>query len=212
MIQVIQDIDLSINRGEKVAIVGPSGSGKSTILKLIAGLYTPSSGVLNVTTDKIAMIDQETFLFEDTAYQNIACGDNSMNQLTVEKAAADAELIECIQSMPHGFHTICFENGKNLSGGQKQRFSIARCLCRDSELLLLDEPTSSLDSTTGSAIMKKILELFAGKTLVLVTHDLTLLQKFDMIYVINQGSIVEKGTHEILLHSNGLYCDMFKRR
>ena len=212
MIQVIQDIDLSINRGEKVAIVGPSGSGKSTILKLIAGLYTPSSGVLNVTTDKIAMIDQETFLFEDTAYQNIACGDNSMNQLTVEKAAADAELIECIQSMPHGFHTICFENGKNLSGGQKQRFSIARCLCRDSELLLLDEPTSSLDSTTGSAIMEKILELFAGKTLVLVTHDLTLLQKFDMIYVINQGSIVEKGTHEILLHSNGLYCDMFKRR
>ena len=94
----------------------------------------------------------------------------------------------------------------------KQRFSIARCLCRDSELLLLDEPTSSLDSTTGSAIMKKIIELFAGKTLVLVTHDLSLLQKFDMIYVINQGSIVEKGTHEILLHSNGLYCDMFKRR
>lgn len=209
-VHVLCEVDLTLRRGEKIAIVGPSGSGKSSILKLIAGFYVPSGGTLRVNEENWAMMDQNTFLFSDTYFQNIACGDLSASEKMVEKAAAAAEIAEFIHSTPEGFQSFCREQGKELSGGQRQRFSIARCIYRNPELLLLDEPTASLDPATEQAVMENLLTVFRDKSLLFVTHNLKLLSGFDRIYVIAQGQVVETGTHEELLNRRGLYFRMFQ--
>ena len=128
----------------------------------------------------------------------------------VEKAAAAAEIAEFIHSTPEGFQSFCREQGKELSGGQRQRISIARCIYRDPELLLLDEPTASLDPATEQAVMENLLTVFRDKSLLFVTHNLKLLSGFDRIYVIAQGQVVETGTHEELLKHRGLYFRMLQ--
>ena len=214
---VLQDVNLTIYRGQKIAIVGPSGSGKSSILKLIAAFYTPNQGEIESNLTEYALIQQDTFLFADTFFHNIACGDiqalltNEEAMLKrVMNAANAAELDDFISLMPEAYQTHCAEHGKNLSGGQKQRFSIARCVCRNAELLLLDEPTASLDPTTERAVMKNLLSAFSHKTLLLVTHNLQLVESFDYIYVLENDCVAECGTHKELMNRQGLYCRLLQ--
>ena len=216
-VMALQDVNLSIYRGQKIAIVGPSGSGKSSILKLMAAFYTPNKGKIESNITEYSLIEQDTFLFADTFFHNIACGDiqalltNREAMLErVVNAADTAELDDFIESLPKAYQAYCAEHGKNLSGGQRQRFSIARCVCRDAELLLLDEPTASLDPATEQAVMRNLLSVFQNKTLLLVTHNLQLVESFDYIYVLKDGHVAESGTHKELMNRQGLYCRLLQ--
>jgi ABC-type multidrug transport system fused ATPase/permease subunit len=217
----LTDISLSVSKGEKIAIVGPNGSGKSTLLKLIAGFYTPICGGILQRSDKnnynIALVEQNTFLFSDTYYNNIACGNASkllIKDLHLDKIVKCAARVACIDehilATENRYQSMCISPGANLSGGQRQQMAIARCLCSEAEIILLDEPTSSLDHETKFFIMTQIEQAFKNKTVIFVTHDMTLVQNFDMIVVLDGGRIVEQGSHEELIKINGLYATLVK--
>lgn len=215
--RVLDGIDVTIPAGARVAFVGPSGSGKSTILRLLMRLAEPDAGAVLVDgidvrnrsleswRNQLGVVTQEPFLFDTTLRENILLGAQGATEDDMRAAAAAAEVEAFIDRLPRGFDTIVGERGSNLSGGQRQRVSIARALIRRPRVLLLDEATSALDPRTERQITETLQRIATDRTVIAITHRLTSVVDYDVIYVIDAGRVVESGTHDELLGREGLY-------
>lgn len=219
--EVLHDVSARLEPGTMTAVVGPSGSGKSTMLRLIARFYDPTSGKVlfggadekNMEPEKlmknISMVFQDVYLFQDTVANNIRYGKEDATQEEIENAARLANCYDFIMQMPDGFDTMIGEGGSTLSGGEKQRISIARAILKNAPVVLLDEATSSLDPENEAQIQQAISRLVQGRTVVVIAHRLKTVVGADTILVLDQGRIVEQGTHEQLLTKNGLYAKLW---
>lgn len=219
---VLQDLTFSISRGERVAIVGPSGGGKSTIFKLITGFYQQNSGEirlfgqpvedwnLEALRTNIAVVSQDTFLFPITIKENIALGRNDLSMNEIILAAQKANIHEFVMSLPEQYNTLVGERGATLSGGQKQRIAIARAILHDTELLLLDEATSALDTESEYVVQQALERAMDGRTTIVIAHRLSTIQNADRIFVLDQGKIVEAGTHAELIAQAGTYTKLYQ--
>lgn len=221
--QTLSDIDIRIKSGQFVAFVGSSGAGKSTILNLLMRFYDVSAGqlrfgeydvreVTQVSLRKqIGVVLQDTFLFNSTILENIRIANTEATDEEIIAAAKAAELHEFVMSLPEGYKTsVGSEAGGRLSGGQRQRIGIARAIVRNPNILILDEPTSSLDAETAEAVNATIESLAGDRTLITTTHYLPSVIKADQIFVLDQGKIVERGTHQELITQRGLYTQMWQ--
>lgn len=215
---LIENFHLELKQGQSVAFVGSSGCGKSTLSKLISGLYKPWSGEIlfdgksiseidrSVFTGSLAVVDQDIILFEDTIADNIRMWDNSIEDFEVIMAARDAQLHEDIMQRDGGYNYKLLEGGKDLSGGQRQRMEIARVLAQDPTIIIMDEATSALDAKTEYDVVKAIKE--RGITCIVVAHRLSTIRDCDEIIVMNNGKVVERGTHEELYAKGGYYTQL----
>lgn len=215
---LIENFNMTLKPGAKVAFVGRSGCGKSTLAKLISGLYTPWSGEIlfdgvpiqnigkNVLRSSLAVVDQDIILFNDTIRDNIRMWDKSIKDFEVILAARDAQIYDDIIKRPGGFDYVLDENGNDLSGGQKQRLEIARTLALDPTIVILDEATSALDAITEGNVVKAINE--RGISCIVVAHRLSTIRDCDEIIVMDKGQIVDRGTHEELMQRGGLYKEI----
>ncbi|MBF0354157.1 MAG: lipid A export permease/ATP-binding protein MsbA [Alphaproteobacteria bacterium] len=211
-------LSLDVPAGTTVALVGPSGAGKSTIQNLIARFYDVQSGTITVDgqnvqdvqlatlRDAMALVSQEVVLFDDTIRANIAYGREGASQEEIEAAAKGAAAHDFITLLPQGYDTTVGEHGVKLSGGQRQRLAIARAMLRNAPILLLDEATSALDTESERAVQSALDALMQGRTTLVIAHRLSTITHADLIYVIDQGRVAEKGTHADLLTQNGLYA------
>jgi len=214
---VLKDVCLNIRKGEVIAIVGESGAGKSTLINLIPRFYDPVQGSITIDEidlrkikrtsllDNIAMVTQQTFLFNRSLYENILYGRTNASKENVYAAAKAANIHGFIMSLPEGYDTFVGEMGGRLSGGQRQRIAIARAILKNSPILLLDEATSSLDYESEKLVQDALNNLIIGRTTIIVAHRLSTIQHCDRIIVMKQGSIIETGSHESLLHEDGEY-------
>ncbi|MEP3602791.1 MAG: ABC transporter transmembrane domain-containing protein [Stappiaceae bacterium] len=215
---VLHDIDLTIEPGETLAIVGPSGSGKSTIFSLLMRGYDPLSGTIKIDgvslqqTDplelrrQIAIVPQDTVIFADTAMENIRFGRPDATDEEVRKAAELALADDFIRTMSNGYHSVIGERGVTLSGGQRQRMAIARAILKDAPVLLLDEATSALDAESETLVQTALERLMENRTTLVIAHRLATVLKADRIIVLDKGRIVETGNHRSLVASDGLYA------
>ncbi len=218
----LSNIDLSIKPGQVLGIIGPPGCGKSTLIGLLPRLYDNQQGKImldgnDIRTLKIsdlrshiAYIPQEPFLFAGTIRDNITFGNRDISDERLEKAVKDAALYETIHSFAAGYETLVGEKGIILSGGQKQRIALARCLLKDTAILILDDPISQVDLATGTAIINTIRKTAGSKTIVIVTHRLSAVNYADWIISLDQGRIVESGTHRQLMDSDNYYAETFR--
>ena len=219
--QVLNDISIDINKGQTTAIVGSTGSGKSTLIKLILRLYDSTSGEikfdgknirdleLDSLRNKIGLVSQDIFLFEGTVFENIAYGNLDANDEEVWEAAKLSESDKFINLLPNKENTIVGERGQKLSGGQRQRISIARAILKNPEILILDEATSAVDNETEAAIQRSINTLKEGRTVIAIAHRLSTIRNAEIIYVLEEGKVVESGNHESLLETNGVYSKLW---
>ena len=222
--EILKGVSLTVGAGKSVAIVGPSGSGKSTIGRLLFRFYDVSKGAIridgqdirDVTQDSlhraIGVVPQDTVLFNDTIYYNIAYGRDGATREEVEAAAKAARIHDFIISLPQGYDTQVGERGLKLSGGEKQRVGIARTLLKDPPILLLDEATSALDSETERDIQASLKRLGQGRSVISIAHRLSTIADADQIIVLEKGLVVERGTHEELLERGGRYASMWARQ
>ncbi|ASD90265.1 ABC transporter ATP-binding protein [Salmonella enterica subsp. enterica serovar Panama] len=225
---VIQNINLHIQKGEKLAIVGESGSGKSTLLSLLLRFYDPTTGTIYFDGNDIKMmkqaglrshfsiVTQNNILFNRSIYENIIFGCQGPNFDNVINAAIQAKAIDFINDssdgIKNGFDTLVGDRGVKLSGGQRQRLGICRAILRNTQVLILDEATSSLDSITESDIQASLDNIMTGKTVIAVAHRLSTIINMDRIIVLNKGRIVEEGNHETLVSKKGLYYKLWKQQ
>jgi ATP-binding cassette, subfamily B, bacterial len=216
--EVLKDVNMHVEAGQMVALVGPTGSGKTTIVNLIARFYDPVSGSVKIDgTDvrhytqkslrsQISFVLQDTVLFSGTIWDNIAYGRPDASVMEIVKAAETANAMEFIEKLPAGFDTTVGERGVTLSGGQRQRIAIARAIVRNTPILILDEPTSGLDAASEQLVFDALDRLMEGKTSIVIAHRLSTIRRASCIYVIDSGGIVETGTHdELIQHEDGLY-------
>lgn len=219
----LQNISFSVSAGKTVALVGRSGSGKTTIASLLTRFYDVTEGkilidginiqdfTLYCLRNQIGLVSQNVHLFNDTIANNIAYGKiGEFSQLQIEEAAKRANAYDFIQQFDRGFNTLVGENGILLSGGQRQRIAIARALLRDNPILILDEATSALDTESERAIQKALDELQKGRTSIVIAHRLSTIENADEILVLNEGRVVERGTHVELLKNNEIYTKLYK--
>ena len=218
---VLNNISIDIKKGETSAIVGSTGSGKSTLIKLILRLYDPTSGEIRFDEtnikdikieslrNKIGLVSQDIFLFEGTVFENIAYGNLDATNEEVWEAARLAECDKFINLLPNKENTIVGERGQKLSGGQRQRISIARAILKNPEILILDEATSAVDNETEAAIQRSINTLKKGRTVIAIAHRLSTIRNAEIIYVLEDGMIVEAGNHESLLDIEGVYSKLW---
>ena len=217
---VLNHISFSMKKGEMTALVGPSGSGKSTIASLLARFWDIKEGTIKLNgkdiknislgslMDQISMVFQRVYLFKDTIYNNIAMGRPDATREEVVEAAKKARCYDLIRSLPEGFDTVIGEGGASLSGGEKQRISIARCILKDSPIVILDEATASVDADNERAIQEAISELCKNKTLLVIAHRLKTIKDADQILVVSDGKIIERGNHDKLMKEDGIYARM----
>ncbi len=218
---VLNDVSIDINKGQTTAIVGSTGSGKSTLIKLILRLYDSTSGEikfdgknirdleLDSLRNKIGLVSQDIFLFEGTVFENIAYGNLDAKDEEVWEAAKLSESDKFINLLPNKENTIVGERGQKLSGGQRQRISIARAILKNPEILILDEATSAVDNETEAAIQRSINTLKEGRTVIAIAHRLSTIRNAEIIYVLEEGKVVESGNHESLLEINGVYSKLW---
>ncbi len=218
---VLRDINLEVKAGETIALVGSSGSGKSTLVSLVPRFYDASTGSVSINginlkdfsfdglRSRMALVTQDTFLFNDTIANNIAYGQDQVDLEQVREAARKANALEFIEEMDDGFHTLVGERGGRLSGGQKQRLAIARAIYRDAPILILDEATNALDNESERQVQAAINEMMKGRTSFVIAHRLGTIQHADRILVMQNGQIVENGTHEQLLEASGVYRHLY---
>ena len=221
---VLKDVSFKAGKGTMTALVGPSGGGKSTIASLLARFWDIQSGEillrgtdirkipLATLMDNISMVFQRVYLFQDTVYNNIALGRPDATREEIIEAAKKARCYDFIMELPDGFDTVIGEGGASLSGGQAQRLSIARCILKDSPIVILDEATASVDADNESYIQQAISELCKGKTLLVIAHRLNTIAHADNIMVIKDGQIAESGNHDSLMKTKGIYHSMVTKR
>jgi ABC-type multidrug transport system fused ATPase/permease subunit len=220
-IPVLKDINISIHSGQRIGICGPTGSGKSTIAGLIPRLYDISSGHITIDGHDIAdftleglrreigFVLQDTMLFYGTIRDNIAYGRPDANEKEIMEAAKLANADEFITKLPKGYHTIIGERGITLSGGERQRIGIARAVVRNSPILILDEPTTSLDMESENIVLEAIERLMTGRTVITISHKLNTILNSDKIFVIKDGMVAEEGTHQHLMAKNNIYAELY---
>ena len=218
-VPVLKSVTLNIKNKECVAIVGASGSGKSTIAALLQRLYEPSSGQILIDRDdiktmdvhhlrdRVAVVSQHPNLFDVTIAENIAYG-SKLSMEDIRAAARAANVHDFIMSLPKGYETIVGENASLISGGQAQRLQIARALARPSRILILDECTSALDAANQAAVMETIKYAKVGRTTLMVTHKLQVMQMCDRIVVVSDGAIAEQGTYRELMEKRGIFAQL----
>lgn len=232
-ITALNNISFTLQKGKTIGVIGKTGSGKSSLAYLVMRLLDPTTGELKIDSknlksqnldawrDKIGYVPQEHFLFSDSIKNNILFGlntDSTSENLTKEeeeklyKAAKDAGIHDTIMSFPNGYDTLLGERGINLSGGQKQRISIARALIKQPQLLVLDDCLSAVDNETEEQILKALKADLIGKTALIISHRISSIKYADTIIVLEQGAIVEEGTHAELLQKNGVYADIFQKQ
>jgi ABC-type multidrug transport system fused ATPase/permease subunit len=219
---ILKDLNLSIQPGQFVGIVGPTGSGKSTVVSLIPRFYDAQSGSVQIDghdvrdyklanlRNQIGYVLQDTVLFRGTIYENIALGRSDATKEEIIAAARLANADDFIQAMPLGYETPVGERGLTLSGGQRQRIGIARVILRNSPILLLDEPTAALDSESEKLVIDALEKLMRGKTVIAIAHRLSTIRDADLIAVVKDGVIAESGTHDQLMARNGLYAELHR--
>jgi ATP-binding cassette subfamily B protein len=221
---VLKNLSFSVEAGKRVALVGPSGAGKSTISKLMFRFYDPDTGDIRIDGQslrdleqsslraEIAMVPQDTVLFNTTIAENIAYGTNALDMDAVRNAARLASLDDFISSLPDGYDTKVGERGLKLSGGEKQRVAIARAILKNPSIFLFDEATSALDSHTEKQIQQSLNAISEERTTLIIAHRLSTIVSCDEILVLVKGEIIERGTHKTLLSKKGVYFDMWQRQ
>ncbi|HLV96157.1 MAG TPA: ABC transporter ATP-binding protein [Candidatus Acidoferrales bacterium] len=219
---VLKDISFRVKPGQVAALVGPSGTGKTTVISLIPRFYDPSSGSVKIDDrntrdftlkslrDQMSFVLQETLLFRATVWQNIAYGRPDASRKQIVRAAELANAHEFIEKMPQGYDTLIGERGATLSGGQRQRIAIARAVIRDTPILILDEPTTGLDSESEEVVLEALDRLMKNRTTIVIAHHLGTIRNADVIFVMKESELVESGTHDALLASNGLYAELVR--
>jgi ATP-binding cassette, subfamily B, bacterial len=217
---VLKDVSFQIEPGQVAALVGPTGAGKSTIISLIPRFYDPISGVVKIdgqdvrrfqqksVRQQISFVLQETLLFHGPIWNNIAYGKPEATRAEILRAAEMANANEFIDKLPDGYNTILGERGITLSGGQRQRIAIARAIIRNTPILILDEPSSGLDAASEKLVFEALDRLMEGKTSIVIAHRLSTIRRANCIFVLNDGSIVERGNHEELMKAGGLYAEL----
>lgn len=221
---VLRNVNMVINPGETIGIIGHTGSGKSTLVNLISRLFDVEEGEvlvdgknvkkyrLSELRTSIGYVPQETFLFSDTIEHNIGYAETNFDKEAVIKAAKISQIYKDVDAFPKRFDTILGERGINLSGGQKQRTSIARAIVADPRILILDDAFSAVDTYTEEEILNGLKEVLKGRTTILISHRVSTLKNSDRILVLKEGTIAEEGTHESLIRMNGIYADIYMKQ
>ncbi|HEX7795393.1 MAG TPA: ABC transporter ATP-binding protein [Vicinamibacterales bacterium] len=220
-VHILKDVSLRIEPGQVAAIVGPSGMGKSTIASLVPRFFDPLAGAVKIDghdirqftlkslRDQISFVLQDSLLFSGTIWENISYGRPDAEPEETIRAAQLANAHDFIMNLPHGYGTVVGERGATLSGGQRRRIAIARAIVRNTPILILDEPTTGLDAVSEHAVVEALEYLMKGRTSVVIAHHLDTVQRADVIFVVKDAAIVERGTHETLLEAGGVYRELF---
>jgi subfamily B ATP-binding cassette protein MsbA len=218
----LRDINLRVEPGQMAALVGPTGAGKTTIVSLIARFYDPQKGVVKIDNRDVrnyklkslrrqmSFVLQETLLFRAPVWQNIAYGRPEASREEILRAAELANADEFIRNMPQQYDTMVGERGVTLSGGQRQRIAIARAIIRNAPILVMDEPTSGLDAASEELVFEALNRLMADRTTIVIAHRLATVRRADVIFVIDNGTITERGTHEMLVAAGGMYSHLYQ--
>ena len=218
---ILEDMSFRIEAGQLAAFVGPTGAGKTTIISLIPRFYDPVSGTIKIDgvdirrvrqkslREHISLVLQDTVLFQGPVWQNIAYGKPGASRAEIMKAAELANASEFIEKMPKGYDTLVGERGVSLSGGQRQRIAIARAVIRNTPILILDEPSSGLDAESEKLVFEALDRLMKGKTAIVIAHRLSTIRSADVIFVVQDGKLVESGKHDQLAASGGLYAELY---
>lgn len=223
-ITALRNVSFEVHPGQSLAVIGTTGSGKSTIASLVSRMYDVTAGKITVDGEEISTYDvshlrsqigyvpQDVFLFSDTIYNNIAFGTDDIPEERILDAAREADVYDNIVDFPEGFGTRLGERGITLSGGQKQRVSIARALARDPKILVLDDALSAVDTKTENMILQSMKRIMKGRTTIIISHRVSSAKLADKIIVLDDGEILEKGTNESLLASNGIYKELYDKQ